>query len=371
MNDLNGHSSAEPLDKGSDENAFWVICDAGGIVCLCSDGAAKSGVSVGVTYGKDLVYVEDRADFEDALRKCVKGGDVSVLLNADAETGYGLVHIKRITLFSSFAAEVRLYKDRNEYLAASHIINERNGRVFDYINDFTEEFNKILSEVSDIYGDGSFPEGSDSKTASLSKRVSCIGELSFIKNYNRDEEDICICDVTKIFDMIDSATKDNKNIPFSMKLVKNVSEKLVMCTTETKRFVGIVIAAAAVAARLSKNKECKVMLTNSDNSVIIEAECTLYKKFDLYGRSDDFDNIYKCIPASPMELMAFEQLISVPEWHGEYYADGDGRIVIRAVLAQMADADRLKYRDGTKNVKENLEEFLGYIEGGFLLDSQK
>lgn len=356
-------SSAESV--GNDGK--WAICSASGIVLLCSDEASRLGIVSGVTYGRELVSAEDLADFEDALKKCAEGGDVSVLFSE--ANGDQLIHIKRTKLFSSYAAELRFYGNKDEYLAASHASNGGYDRVLKYIESSINDTLAMLGEISRS-GGTTLADTERQYTSELAERMRLRG-LPLIKGYMESAEKQTLCDAVTVFDMISDYFKSENTLPFKAVFKKDITKSAVICNAESERIVGVTVMASAVAARLSQNGECTVTLSNDGDSAVIEAGCTLRGDFHLYGRSDNFDQVYNCIPAEPVELMFLEQLASIPQWSLEYLADGDGKAVIRAVFTRYTEPDRLKYRDSVGGVPAALENYTKYVKDSFLLDSQK
>ncbi len=343
-------------------SGIWAICGEGGTVLICGDSASRIGIISGVTNGRELISVEELADFEDALKKCMDGGDVSILLGA--ADGERIIHIRRTKLFSSYAAELRYYENKAEYLAASGAEHGRFDRVLKHIERNIEDTVALLCEISQ--GNGINRQ----YAAKVAEQTRLCG-LSLIQRYSEPPEEQELCDAVTVFDMITDYFGGENTVPFKAVFVKDITKSAVICNAQSERIVGVTVLASAVAARLSQNGECTVTLSNDGDSAVIEAECILRDGCRLYGRSDRFDQVYGCIPSDPVELLLLEQLASIPQWNLEYAASGDGKAVIRAVLSRYTDPDRLKYRDSVGGVPGALDQYMNYIKASFSLDSEK
>lgn len=101
----------------SDDSGFWLLCTDEGKISVSSREAVRAGFTSGVKSASDVIAEDQIPELEDVLRIVSKGGDVSVLMSASPATGYSIAHLSSGVLFSAAVVEIRLYKNKSEYLA--------------------------------------------------------------------------------------------------------------------------------------------------------------------------------------------------------------------------------------------------------------
>jgi len=355
-------TNAENIAGGS----YWMICGIDGTVSLCSDDMSRMGVIPGRTNGKDYISAIHKNLFEDILRIGNKGGDVCYELEAAFKSGFEIVRVKSTRLFSSYGVEVTLYKNKEEYLAAASDSGERLGKVFDYIGAFMSDIDSVLGELRGL---GSVPSAVTERLGSISRVIEKImydGNFvnsAFAENSGGEEK---ICDMVKIFRHVGAYLEKDGELPFIAAFEDPSGDDTVICATEPGRYARIILMMATVAARLSSDKQCRLTLFSNNGSATVSAECFLKKDYDLYGRSEKTDALYRCIPSNPVELMMLERFVSVPEWKLEYTADEKGKFVLSARIIADPNPDRFKYRDITVNLSSHFSEYLTYVKKSFL-----
>lgn len=361
----------DAFGENRDNDGFWVICTANGVVSICSRGASDFGITAGVTTVSELIHKRDIAAFDDLIRRGSAGGDVSAELAAADGIGFSVVHLKGVRLFSSFGAEMRFYRSKEEYLAASVTFGERLGRVFNYIDHFTSDVRRITERLQELSDESPALRDTVGMLSELNNRIADEGR--FITGCYRDtyDPDERVCDIPAIFGCIARLYENESKLPFGVSFRDMTGGGNVIADTDPERVTGIVMMAATVAARLSKNNACTVTLSGDGDFVYIEAESRLRDEYRLFGRSEDLGNIYRCIPANPIELMVLEHLCAVPEWRIEYSADENRSFTVRAALFWDTNPDRLRYRDCTATVGDTFRRYSDYIRGSFLPDPQE
>lgn len=344
----------------------WMICNANGIVSLCSESMSEAGVIPGVTHVRDYVTAIDMPVFEDVLRRGSSGGDVCYELEAADGSGFEIVQVKSTRMFSSFGLEIRLYKNREEYLAATSVFGERLGKVFDYIGVYAADIDSVLQELRAIE---SVPSAIGQRLEDISRIAkrfmydSSFANLSFAENGIREEK---ICDMVKVFEAVADCVESDRELPFTVAFENLSAESFIVCATEPCRYAQIILMMAVVTARLSDDKQCKITLLGDDNTVTVCAECRLKRDYDLYGRSDKLDELYRCLPATPLELMMLERFAFAPEWKTEYLADGKGGFELKARIVTDPNPDGFKYRDIVSEIPAVTERCLAYAKNSFL-----
>lgn len=355
--------------NGEYRDSFWIICKEDGVVALCSGIAAEHGVIPGVTSAAELISQHDHGSLLDGIRLCCEGGDVSICVSAASNTGYDTVRITGTRRFSSLCAELHFYKSKEEYLAASAFLDERLGRVFDYIGIISAMIGGNVNELLML----------EEIPRPIADRLRTISELNnrFIgdKAYaisglaENDMAEDKICDMATVFDCVCGLFESSDGFPFEAAFEDRTRNGRVICATQPKRFVGIILMAICIAARLSENKNCLAVLTGEGYAATLEVSCKLHRDHKLWGRSEDFDILYRSIPSHPIELLIFEKLTSANEWRAEYSADGKGNFVLRAVLEEKPNPNRFKYRDITLGIPEVFSSFSDYVRRSFSADA--
>ena len=261
-------ANAENEISSADSDGFWMICNANGIVALCSESMSEAGVIPGVTRVGDYISAVDMPIFEDVLRRAGSGGDVSYEFDAEAGSGFEIVRVKSARMFSSFGLELHLYKNREEYLAATSVFGERLGKVFDYIGVFASDINDALHELRMIEN---MPSAVGDKLEDITRATrrlmydSRFANLSLAENESGEEK---ICDMVKVFEVVADCIKNDGELPFTVAFEDRSAEDFIMCATEPCRYAQIILMMATVTARLSDNKQCKVTLFGDDDTVV-------------------------------------------------------------------------------------------------------
>lgn len=367
LKELNKSYSANVENKipFTDSDKFWMICNAEGIVALCSESMSEAGVIPGVTRVSDYVSAIDMPVFEDVLRRGGRNGDVRYDFDAALGSGFEIVRVKSVRMFSAFGLELHLYKNREEYLAATSVFGERLGKVFDYIGVFAADINSALRELRTV---DNIPYAIGDKLEDISRITrrlmydSHFASLAFDENDNGEDK---ICDMVKVFEVVADCIENDGELPFTVAFDNRSEVDFIVCATEPCRYAQIILMMATVTARLSSDKQCRITLHGDDNTVTVCAECRLKRDFDLYGRSENLSTLYGCIPANPLELMMFERLVFAPEWKMEYLADGKGGFELKARIVAEPNPDSFKYRDITANLSSEFDRYLAYVKNSF------
>lgn len=351
------------------EPEFWFICTGDGRVSICSKAASDFGIIVGKSSGTNVIDFPDKADFEDIIRLGQRGAGASALLEAVPETGYSLAHVRNIRLFSTAVTEVCLYRNKSEYLASNDGTNERIGRMLDHVSHSTSRAGKKLQEIIDTED---MPYAVKDRLIHIVKMIDQISvDESFISsNFTKSEEDTSgIFDASVLFDHIAVCFKEMELSPFNVTFLNQTNGTSAMCFCDTDRFTGIVLMTAAVTARLSKSKSCKMILSSDGDTVIIEARCTPNSSFDFVKRSCDYSRLYRYLTVNPVELMTLEHLTSVPGIETDFENSNKNGFVIHVMFNSNTDPDRLKFRDSLAGTDVSINKYLKYLSGVFSSES--
>ena len=351
---------------------FWVICNESGVVSYCSNIAADHDIVSGKTHISQFVSKRDMPLVEDALRRIFAGADVSVTAEALPEIGCSIILVRSARFFSSFAAYLHFYTNREEYLAASDQFGERLGKVFDYIGDIASEIGSAVDELKMIPPDVSAAVDSRIKQLSdLNRRLVRGRDYVNLIIAEKEVPENSICDMSAVFNAVADMMENSEDLPFFVRFENRCGECKIICGTDPERYAEIILMIATVASRLSEDHRCTVALSGRDRSAEVEARCVLKKGYTLYGRSEDLGEIYRCISGNPVELMILERLVYVPEWKVEYISDGNGEIVLRASVMAEPNPDFFKYRDPVAGIANVFDQYRNYITGDGLSDPQK
>ncbi|MBE6708826.1 MAG: hypothetical protein E7578_06250 [Ruminococcaceae bacterium] len=351
----------DQIDRSfTDGDGFWLVCSLNGSVNICSSMAAKYGIVLGVDDGCRVIHEDHLPDFEDALRMIGIGGTVSVLLDANEDTKYTVAHVRNGVLFSEPVVEIRLYKNKNEYLADPNRNNPEIGRVFDYT------FNSDAVAKS--------TEGVFSSAENIKNRISRFEKSVMIMLPGFDHvipgEDSLI-DVSAIFDSVAERFLSREKIPFVAEFENLCNGSPVICFGKTEDFVGAILAASAVAVRISRNGKCRVIFRYDGDAAVIEVRSKIDKAIPLCFKSCELSWLYAAIGMGISELAFLEHLFSLEEYHVEFMCDIDGGFVLRITVNKNSDPDRLKFRDGTCGAVSFADEYIDYLCESFLSDPEK
>lgn len=355
--------------NGEYEDNFWVVCKDDGIVSLCSTSAAAEGVVAGSTSVMELVDPKDHGVLLDGIRICCEGGEVLLTVSASAESGYDTVQIKGARFYSALCAELAFYKTKEEYLAASSMQDRRLGRVFDYFGDFSRRLDAAMDGILRIADIPPHVREALGSLMYMNDQFKGDGEYLFSGFADDDITEDLICDMVKVFSAVGECFESTEELPIEAAFENRTTGKWVICATQPKRFAGIILMAVTVAARLSDQRFCTATLTGDRYSAMLEVSCRLHRDHKLCGRSEDLDELYRCIPANPIELLILERLTRVPEWKVDYSADGKGNFVLRARIEEEPHPDRFKYRDVCATVPESFSHYADYIKRSFSADA--
>lgn len=344
----------------SEDDGFWFVCNSDGYVNMCSSTAVKYGITGGSGDFCRVIHEECIADLEDVLRIVKVGGEVSVLLDACEETGYTVAHVKNSMLFSEPVAEIRLYKNKNEYLDDPQRNNSVIGRVFGRIDD-TDSVSDSINAIS--------TNAEIVKNRILGFQRSALRICSGF-GFSENTE-ASLMDVSEVFDIVAERFSANKRKPFNVEFVNDKVGNAVICFGKTENVVGTVLASAATAVRMSRDGKCRVMLRCDGDSVVIETHSNPGIGVSVCFRSCDFLWLYAATGKGISELAFLEHILTLVEYDAEFMCDVDGDFVIRVTLNKNSDPDRLKFRDGACGADIIADEYIAYLSESFLSDTQQ
>lgn len=310
------------------DKELWLICDVSGYVLLSGGAAKKLGINDGKYCAFDLVRASERAVLEDYLRSCTDE-EISVTFEPSREFGCEVGRLRSISFFDAPAFEITLYVTREEYV-------ER-----------TSEY------------------GAVGKICTSDGRLSAIAEDVFAYLDENVDSEKRLYDLSAVFDLIMREFVEREGRLFGV-VFENVAEGIPLTSQINARaFAGIVLLAAAIAARLSEKNECRISLSADTAYALLEIKTRLHRDYCFLGSGSSLLRLYGISCSKPSELLLLLRLASKPELETSYEVDINGNFRMSVSIPYTSDTDRLKYRDSVSDVYGVICEILDGFSGSF------